>query len=468
MDENKEKRYSDLITTKRMILFSLIAPVAGLLSGMWGNLQFYSASALLIPLPAIAFIFLVYSIVDAFNDPIVGYLTDRSTKFTTKLGKRYPFIVIGVIFSPIFLLLCFIHVSDNLIIQIIWLSIFMAIYETFLTIHEVCQKSLYPDMFREEKDRRKVSAIGAIIGGITLILGALFIPLMIGAFGGATNPNAFLFTCIVIVIVVYILTIPYLRGGVKETKKMREFRARLDESGKNTSPLKDVLRRIFKDRNWMALVIAFLLWASGGLCIVNGLNFFLVYYLELPIELVAIPGIVYAAVAFTFAPLWMKVVKKFGVKKTYMTSLFLNSLVFLLFFFVRDLLGMTLVLALIGIFAGANLGVVFELAQAEAIDNAAVYSGKREEGTYIGVFRVFSAFSLFFQTLIFSIVGGGIFGFDPALGKQTELAKLGLSYQMSVIPFVLSLVAAVIFSLSYKITKEQAKENAQKLMEMGL
>lgn len=466
MSKNKEVRYSEQITTKRMVLFALIAPVAGLLSGMWGNIQFYAASALFVPQSMIAIIFLIYSIIDAINDPIIGYLTDRSTRFTSKYGKRFPFIIIGVLFAPIFLLLCYIQISNNLIIQIIWLSIFMAVYETFLTLHEVSQKSLYPDLFRKEQHRIKVSVIGAIIGGMTLILGALFIPLMIGAFGGANNPDAFLITCIVIIVVVYVLTIPYLKG-VKETKEMRVFRTQLDESGKSASPLKEVLKRIFKDRNWMAIVIAYLLWASGGLCMSNGLNFFIVYNLELPIELVSIPGIVYSVVAFAFAPVWMKIVKRIGVKRTYMTSLFLNAFIFLFFFFVRDLLGMTIVLALFGTVSGANLGVIFELAQAEAIDNAGVQSGKREEGTYIGVLRVFSAFSLFFQTLIFSIIGG-IFGFNPALGKQTELAKLGLNFQMSVIPFILSLIAAIIFIMFYQISKEDAKENTKKLIEMGL
>ncbi len=173
-------------------------------------------------------------------------------------------------------------------------------------------------------------------------------------------------------------------------------------------------------------------------------------------------------VAIILAPIWISIAKKLGVKKTFMTSLFLNSLAFLFFFFVSDLVVMSLVFAFIGVGSSVNLAVIFDLIQAEGIDNAAVNSGKREEGTYIGILRAFSAFSLFFQTLIFALVSS-ISGFDATMGtNQTDLAKLGLNIQMSLIPFTLAVIGAILFTLMYKISKEKAKENTSKLVEMGL
>ena len=46
---------------------------------------------------------LVYAVYDAFNDPFIGWLTDRPFKFTKKWGRRFPFIVI--FFLP--MLFCF-------------------------------------------------------------------------------------------------------------------------------------------------------------------------------------------------------------------------------------------------------------------------------------------------------------------------------------------------------------------------
>ena len=45
-----------------------------------------------------------YAIYDAVNDPLVGYLTDRTFKWTSKWGRRFPFIM--AFFFP--MLICFI------------------------------------------------------------------------------------------------------------------------------------------------------------------------------------------------------------------------------------------------------------------------------------------------------------------------------------------------------------------------
>ena len=162
-----QTKYSEIITRKRMLRFALIAPVSGLLFGMWGNVQFFAVSALLIPQSLIWIIYLTYSFIDALNDPIIGYITDRSRKFTLKYGKRYLWIRIGVFLGPIFLILCFIPISTNPIVLTLWLIITMGIFETFLTLLEVSHNSLFPDLFREPQQRRKVSAYGGIIGGAT-------------------------------------------------------------------------------------------------------------------------------------------------------------------------------------------------------------------------------------------------------------------------------------------------------------
>jgi len=192
----------------------------------------------------------------------------------------------------------------------------------------------------------------------------------------------------------------------------------------------------------------------------------------LPIELASIPGLAYSVVAIISVLIWIKIAKKIGVKKSYTISLFLAVVGFILFFIVEDLLGLTLVLAFMGVSSAANLGVVFQLAQAEAIDNAAVNSGKREEGTYIGILRVFSAFSYAFQTMIFAIVTA-FSGFDASLDwkdgfHQSTSAKLGLKLQMSLIPFTIIIVGAILFILTYKISKEKALENVDRLIELKL
>ena len=39
----------------------------------------------------------IFAVYDAINDPIMGFLIDRNLRFTRKWGRRFPWIVVGVI-----------------------------------------------------------------------------------------------------------------------------------------------------------------------------------------------------------------------------------------------------------------------------------------------------------------------------------------------------------------------------------
>jgi GPH family glycoside/pentoside/hexuronide:cation symporter len=466
MTESSKNKYSEELNTKKILFFTLNSVISGFLFAMWGQIQFFAAAVLLIPLAIIPLIYLFYSIIDGINDPIIGYLTDRSKKFTLKFGKRFPWILIGVIFSPILLLLCFIPISSNLIVLVIWICIMMVLFESSLTLYEVNHSALFPDLFRDPAQRRKVSGIGGIIGGIIGIIAAVMIPLFIANLGGLTV-TAYIGTVLIVIIIVYILIIPYSLG-VREPVEMKKFRAELDVSKKASSSVKEVLTCIFKDKNWMAIIIANFCWAIAGACSLYGLNYFVTHYLGLSIGFTAYPLLFLGTVSFLCVPIWIWISKKIGVRKAYTAGLSINIIAYFLFFFVNDLNGVILVYAFAGIGYSATYGVLFNLLWAEGIDNAAVKTCKREEGSYNGILRVFSAFSYFFQTLIFAIVA--IFsGYNPALGtRNSEIAKFGLKLQMSIIPMIILLIGAIIFVLMYKISKEDAIKNKEKLIEMGL
>ena len=452
---------------KTEIYFSLSSFFGILMFGIWGNIQFFAVAVLLIPILWIPLMYLTFSIVDGFNDPILGYLTDRSKRFTEKYGKRFPWIMIGAILGPIPLLLVFIPISDSVLIAAIWITIMMCIYETFATLREISHQSLFPDLFRYDDQRASVSGITMLITVIAQIFGAITIPLIIASLGGVTNPDAFLGAAIFITIIAYILILPYSRG-VRETTEMRELRLKLDEQVKETAPMKEVVVRVFKDRNWVAIIIAFLCWATAGLCFSVGLSFFVLHGLGLGIEAMILPSLLALTLALISVPFWVKLPRKIGVKKSYIVALASAAIVYIAFFFVTDYTGVIIVYGFAGIMFSACWGIIFNLVQAEGIDNAAAKSGRREEGSYIGILRVFSAFSYFFQTLIFALAWG-YFGYEPAKGpNQTTLAKFGLQFTMSIIPFVITIIGIGIFIIMYQIDQEGALANKRKLLELGI
>ena len=117
-----------------------------------------------------------------------------------------------------------------------------------------------------------------------------------------------------------------------------------------------------------------------------------------------------------------------------------DIIAYLVLFFADNLMNLTLVFAFAGVGFSATSGVVFGLLRAEGIDNAAISSGKREEGSYSGILKIFTAFSYFLQTIIFAVVAG-FTGYNPLLGtSNSDLAKTGLIFQMSIIPMIITLI----------------------------
>jgi len=467
-DSLPDTRFGE-VSTKKILGFSLQTPMGALLFMMWGNLQFYATSVLFIPQLMVTFIFLVYSLVDAFNDPIIGYFTDRSKKFTARFGKRFLWIAVGGLIGPIFLILSFVQVANisAVVSNAIWLIITMVVYESFLTLVEISHVSLYPDLFRDEPSRRKASAYGTMISGVVTIIFSFISPIMLGILGGALSQPAYLIRTIIFVVLAYLIFVPYIRS-IRESKERKEFRAELDRTGRSSSPFKEVLKTMFKDKIWVGLIFSFLLWGIAGACMLYGMNYFLIYYLDLPIEYGAIPSLGYAVLTVIFTPIWTTSAKKIGIRKTYLISLTLHSFIYIMFFFVSSYTGLILVTSLAGIPTAANFGVIATLARAEAIDKTSVNTNRREEGSFLGILRVFTAFTYFFQVAIFTIVGA-ITGFDANVIPAVDpVVKQGLNLQMSLVPLVLNILATLIIYLTYKITKEQALANKNRLKEMGL
>ncbi|MFX1469692.1 MAG: MFS transporter [Promethearchaeota archaeon] len=462
MAEPQKMKFSETITTKRTFFFAFQAIISAFLFGMWGQIQYFAVNVdgLGIPQILIPLIYLVYSIVDGINDPLIGYFADRSKRFTSKFGKRFLWIMIGVCIGPIFLILCFVKISTSITISIIWLMIIMAVYETFMTSFEINHNALFPDLFRESHHRRKLTIIGAILGGIITILAGGLVPLLIESAG-------YLTTVIIIIIIVYIFIIPY-SFGIREPPEMKRFRAELDKTNRGTSPVKELVKRVFKDKSWMAITIAVFCWSVAGACWIYGLNFYVTHNLGLEIGSTAIPLMMVYLVGILVAPIWTWIAKKIGVKKAYILGMLCVIITDFAFIMATNILDVIILFTFAGIGYGATFGVITRLLEAEGIDNAAITSRKREEGSYMGILKIFTAFSYFLQTVIFTIVSG-ITGYDAALGTgNSNLAKYGLKFQMSIIPTLILLIGTLIFIFMYKISKEDAIQNKIKLEEMKL
>jgi GPH family glycoside/pentoside/hexuronide:cation symporter len=52
-------------------------------------------------------LFVIYSIWDAINEPLLGNITDKPFKFTRKWGRQYPWVIMGLFPWALFYILIF-------------------------------------------------------------------------------------------------------------------------------------------------------------------------------------------------------------------------------------------------------------------------------------------------------------------------------------------------------------------------
>ncbi len=447
-----------------------------LLSGMWtlrGLFQLYGEKALGITTSTVLIIVLIYIIWDAVNDPVTGYLLDRSTKFTSKGGKRFPFIIIGALGAVAFLILIYIPVSSDPLIAAIWILIILIVWDQFQTIMELSSSGLTVDIFRDKKQRVKLGVYGILIGAIGSLVFGIVPATVLGLFGGESSAIAYLYMIIILGGFLLLVLIPY-GYSIREPLEMIQLRARLDSEGKSSSPFKEVMKRVLTDKDWMSLVFAYLGYVVAIQCITVGTYFYVVDGMGLSVGMVAFFNLVFLGVQFASAPLWNKIANKKGAKKTYTYSLFLFVIMGILFPIIGWTLLPALILSGLGGLANAGQGIAFTAVSSETIDNASVKSGKREETSFSGVLRFFSASGIFWQVLIFMLVEIAT-GYDPTIIYDyntgiipSQMARIGLNLRISIIPAIIVLVTAIIYMKFNKITAEVALENKKKLIEMNL
>jgi Na+/melibiose symporter-like transporter len=357
-------------------------------------------------------------------------------------------------------------VSSDPLLAAFWILFVIIVYDAFQTMYELSVLGLGVDRFRDQKQRVRLSTYSHIIAGIVTILAAIFIPVLIGIYGGVSDPRAYFFMALTIIIALLLLAIPQVLSS-REPEEMIELRTKLDEQGKSSSPPKEMIVRAFKDRNWVGVIIAYVTWVVEIGCVTVGLQFYVVDGLGLPVSMIALPTLLFLLVGFAVVPIWMKIARRLGSKKTYFYALLCTAITTGATIFARDYTTLLIIAALGGIGHGGQ-GVILNAIFSEAIDNATLKNNIREESSYHGILRFFSATGIFWQVLIFTIVST-ITGYNPALGtKNSDFAKLGLLLQMSLIPATIMLISSLIFYKLYTVTKDMAVENKAKLIELDL
>ncbi len=411
--------------------------------------------------------FIIYSVYNAINDPLIGYITEkRTTRFSAKYGRRFPWIFIGSllwVFSFILIFLIPSPFADNPIGTFIWMIFTTCLFDTLYSLWDVNYQSIFPDKFREEKIRQRTIGISTAIGifGIAsgFILPSIIIDLEASTMAQISDHifNSVLFSIIGFFFV--FLLIP----GTRESPDMIN-RFLHDRKEKEKESFFREFVQALKVRNFAAWIVLYFFYQSGVVSFTASVQYIGDYILPegQSTTLIFVGLLVGALIA---VPLWQQINK--AVKNN--QRLMMMSAIVMAFFiipitFIDTLESFTLFVFLGGLGFG-GYWMIMTPALADVIDEIVVKTGKRNDGIFMGFRAFFGRFAFAVQAITFWVVHVAT-EFNPA--NITDLAKFGIHLHTGLIPAIFMVIGVIIFWKMNTLNPKKISNIKNELKSRGL
>ena len=393
-------------------------------------------------------------IFDAFTDPALGYLSDKTK---SPFGRRRPYIAVGSIFIALALFLLFNPPAGSPSFETVWFGICIYALFLFWTAVVVPFESLGPEITFDYHER--TSLFGWRDG--FLIAGTLI---------AASSPA----------IVQWVLNLP--DGDAGERLKFFWLAAfygpmvigscwlcvlaikekdHVSPEAKLWGGLRDTLR----NRPFVILLISYTISAVGNNLPATLILFYVQYVLRS--DLADLFLVLYFVTGIVFLPGWIVLSRRTSKKKAWLASMAINTGAFIGVFFLGPgdaaIYGVLVVLSGIGF--GATLAIPSAI-QADVIDYDELLTGERREGQYIGLWSISKKLAAALGVGV-GLAALGMAGYTPNV-EQSEQVRFTLRALYALVPSICNIVAFLI-AMAYPIDSQVHKDirNAIVLRQKG-
>ena len=363
----------------------------------------------------------IYGFWNAINDPLAGYISDRTR---TRCGRRIPYIAtLCIPFGIVFALVWMPPVTSA---TMLWLFIYFLIiinlHDTLYTIVILNWASLYPEMFPKVEERAEVNAFRQSFGMFGNMIGIALPPLIYSTLGWKTMGIIFG----TVIALAYLTT---LTGSFEK----KEFS--LDKP----LGIREALRATFKNRSFLTFVSANLFVSFTYTVVLASIPFFAKYVLRVGARETSLILFTAFAVAIPMMFLWRFMAVKFGAKRSFMTAILLFGLFAAPLLIVKGLLSTLIISGLMGS-ALAGLILIVDILIADIIDEDEIRTGVRREGMYFGVNAFITRFAIAMEAISMGIIFN-LTKYNPYLTVQPEPVMVGLRILIAGLPLLAMLLA---------------------------
>ena len=409
--------------------------------------------------------FILWSLWNGINDPLIGYLSDRTK---SKWGRRIPWMVGATIPLAIVMILLFTPpvALNSPLTNFIYFFIILMLFDTTYTAFNLNYNAIFSEMYVTMEARSSVGKVRISFVMVALIFAFLLPTLIIDNILGVdpdtslTDPNTlgqYQLTGIIAAIIIIISYFIILKWGVKEPKH-------ISKDAETALSFTKTIKYTFKNKSFQW----FLIPALGTWIVINILPtlapLFMTHALNIldPILIGLLLAVEFIVAALS-TPLWEKIRTMKGARAAGLIGIAAWISPIIIFAF-----SISIEMAfIVQIFNGIGLGgglYFYDQCIAEIIDEDEITHGTRRSGIYYAVLnfliRISAIINFFIIAIVFTTVDWYTYTPNPSVDTI-----LGLQILMGVYPAIV-LVISWIGMYFYPIKGERLIVNRKKLTEL--
>lgn len=372
----------------------------------------------------------LFTIWNTINDPIFGHLGDKTR---TRWGRRIPYMRISAPFLALFFILLWLPPGtlDTQLSLFIYLMVMLFMMDTFASLLGVAIACLPAEMAVSSKARGSLMVFGGFFNSIAQFVSFALPSLFLPSADLSQNVDIGFYILMISLAIITGILLVWSSFHVTENQYACE-----EESLGFIEGLKETLRN--KDFLIFEIGNAFS-WISIT-TLTTGVLYYLQYVVNVEGFAAMLPVLSFFIMVFIGIPFFNIVLRKQGVKRTFMISIFTGAAALLLFMALGWFYISGIICFMIIGFCISGYYMTWKLVVSDTIDSDEIKTGKRREATYSGVNALITKPSATLAGPLFLLIIEA-FGFQA--NKIVPSGNIGIMLGMSIIPAICFIIGGI-------------------------